>query len=324
MERADVLLEAFVPGVMDRLGLGYQVASEINPMMIYCSISGYGQSGPKRSRSGYDACAQAECGIMQATGLDDGPAIRTGTAFVDYSTGMFAAMGVAFALLGRERNGRGEHIDVSLLDSALSHMSHWVTGYSMTGSDPPRSMSKNVPVAPYDIFPTKDTALFIATLKQRHWRSLCEVLGVLDLANDPKFDTSEKRVENRDEMLELLRGNIREFNSEELQEKLAEIGIPCAPVNKISQVVSDGHLQARGTIFEKVYPRLGPIKYVRNPIRLSGATLDMRRNAPLLGEHTAEILQELGYRKDETKNLLDRNVIGSAEIKRTEKTGLGR
>lgn len=308
-KNADVFMEAFVPGVMDKLGLGYGVIKEINPRIIYCSISGYGQTGPYRGRAGYDVCAQCESGIMAATGEEGRPYVRIGSSLIDYGTGMYAAYGIALALLEREKTGRGQQIDVSLLDTGVSWMNYWITYYSLYHENPPRLGSGHQYAAPYQVFETKDRPMFIGVSTDKFWKSFCQVLNLPELAADPRFATNDDRVKNRAELVPLVQKVIKEYTSAELLEKLDAVGIPCAPVNKIGDMVADPHVQERETVITMEYPGFGKILVPGIPLRLSETPGEIRRAAPLLGEHTVEVLAEAGYTEAEIKQLLEKKVV---------------
>ena len=204
IKRSDVLLESFTPGTMENLGLGYTDVKELNPRIIYCSISGFGQNGPYCELPGYDVVAQAMCGIMMCTGMPDGPPVRIGASWIDMGAGMYVVIGILKALMERQETGLGRHIDVSLLDTALSWMSPLIARYSMSGDLPQRIGSAFAPFSPYQVFRCKDGYVFIGASTDRFWRTLCELLKIEHLIDDLRFATNEARLQHRSELTELI------------------------------------------------------------------------------------------------------------------------
>ncbi len=195
--KADVFMEAFTPGVIDKLGFGWEKVSKENPRLVYASVSGYGQTGPYSGRAGYDPCIQAEIGLMDATGPYQGDMCRVGTAAIDYATGSFCAAGIAFALLGRHKTGRGQRLDLSLFDVGMHMMSHWITNHGLTGEDPERMGTSNTILCPLRVFPTRTQPVFIAGTNDAFWRLFCTALGRQDWLADKRFATNAERVANR-------------------------------------------------------------------------------------------------------------------------------
>jgi crotonobetainyl-CoA:carnitine CoA-transferase CaiB-like acyl-CoA transferase len=310
LERADVLVENFVPGVMDRLGLGYQTISKMNPRIIYCSISGFGQEGPYHKRPSFDPVAQAMSGIMLATGEPDRPPVRILPPMLDYSAGIHAAYGIIIALLNREQTGKGERIDISLMDIGIVQMGAFVTHYTMTGELPERMGSAHKAWAPYQAFEASDGWVMIAVASDEMWLNLCKVLKLEDLGNDSRYATPQSRRKHRKELAELLTKVTRQYRARELESLLSEAGVPSGQLRNIAEVVEDPQVKARDLIDDIEYPGLGKIKVVKNPIFFSGHAPRTQLQAPQLGEHTAAVLAELGY--------------GEAEIQRLEDTGIVR
>ncbi len=308
-KEADVFLQAFIPGVMEKLGLGYEALKKINPGIIYCSISGYGQTGPYRKRAGYDVCAQAESGLMAATGEEGGPHIRVGSSLIDYCTGTYAAYGIAMALLARQKTGRGQHIDVCLLDVAISLMSHWVTYYSLTGENPPRMGSGHVFAVPYQVFKTKDGDIFIGVQNDDFWKGFCSAFNLTDLGQNAKYDKRDDRCQYRSELVPMIQEVLMKYSNEEIKEKLEPYGIPFAPVLKVSDLMENPHVLERNTILPGEYPGLGRLKFTNNPLHMSETPVKIKRRAPQLGEHSEEILKEIGYSHKQIKELFEKKVV---------------
>jgi crotonobetainyl-CoA:carnitine CoA-transferase CaiB-like acyl-CoA transferase len=309
LESADVLVENFVPGVMDRLGLGYETISRVNPRIIYCSISGFGQKGPYHKRPSFDPVAQAVSGIMLATGEPGRPPVRILPPMIDYSAGIHGAYGIIIALLNREKTGNGERIDISLMDIGIVQMSAYVTYYTMTGELPERMGSAHKEWAPYQAFETSDGWVLIAVSSNKMWKNLCKVLGLKDLRNDSRYATTESRRKHRKDLAESLTKVTRQYRARELESMLSEAGVPCGQLRDIGEVVNDPHVKARHLIDDVENPGLGEIKIVRTPIFFSGQALKARSQAPQLGEHTAEVLAELGYSEADIQRLEDDGIV---------------
>lgn len=307
-EKADVLFESFVPGTMDGLGLGYEVIEAVNPGIIYCSLTGYGQKGLYRQRAGYDVCAQAESGLMAATGEEGRPHVRIGASVVDYGTGMFAAYGITLALLERQKTGRGQYIDVSLLDTAVTFMNYWYTYYYVTGEDPPRMGTGHLNAVPYQVFEASDRPVFVGVSTNKFWETFCDLFNLNHLAGDPRFATNAGRVKNREQLVPLLQEVLRQYDSAELTARLNSGGIPCAIVMKVSEAVEDPHIK-ENILVETDCRNFGRLKIPGIPVRLSDTPGEIKRPGPLLGEHTVEILKETGYSDDEINQLIEKKVI---------------
>ena len=309
IKNSDIFFEAFVPGTMERLGFGYDAVKKINPRIIYCSFSGYGQKGPFRDRAGYDVCAQAESGLMAATGEEGRPYVRVGTSAIDYGTGLNACVGILLALRVREKTGEGQHVDVSLLDTAVSWMNYRISYYSLTGQNTKRRGSAATFACPYQVFETADKPLFIGLSTDKFWNLLCQKLNLTALHDDPRFETNESRLENRDILIPLFQNELKKHTSAELIVDLEALGIPYAQVLKVGEMMELPHVKETGMIIPVDFPGHGEIATAGVPIRLSSSTSEMRRRAPLIGEHTSEILKEIGYDDKEIDRLVQKNVI---------------
>ncbi|MBL8674014.1 MAG: CoA transferase [Rhodospirillales bacterium] len=310
VRKADVFMEAFVPGVIGKLGFDYATVSAANPRIVYLSISGYGQTGPYSPRAGYDPCIQAEVGLMEATGHAGGPPARAGTAPVDQSTGAYGALGVAIALLGRNQSGKGQHVDVSLYDVGAQLMSHWITNYGRTGENPQRMGTSHTMIVPLRTFDTRTQPVYVACTNDAFWAKLCDALGLADLKADPRFKTNDDRVANRAALEPALEAVFAAATAEQLLGRLIPANVPCAAVKTVGDMLSDPHAVARRSFLKFDYPGLGELMTANNPIRLSDAPVEIRRMGPRLGEHTREILRELGFRDDDIAALKDARAIG--------------
>ena len=309
ISRSDVLIESFTPGSMDRLGLGYQDACKLNPQIIYCSISGFGQTGPYRSLPGYDVVAQAMCGIMMCTGHEDSPPVRVGASWIDMGAGMYAAMAVLKALLERREGSQGQHIDVSLMDTALAWMAPLIARYAMNGDLPQRSGSALAVFSPYQVFQAKDGYVFIGASSQKFWQSLCGLLGLEHLQEDARFGSIQDRVEHRDELTELIERALADWSCAALVSALRELGIPCGPVLDVGQAVEDVHVRERGVLHKWEHPQLGNVTQVKTPIAVNGKMPDVKTPAPALGQDTRQILSELGYEDEAIEEMLASGAI---------------
>mgnify|MGYP003386483268 FL=1 len=311
VRKADVFMEAFTPGVIDKLGFGWDIVSKANPKLVYASVSGYGQTGPYSSRPGYDPCIQAEVGMIEATGPTGGEMCRAGTAVIDYPTGLACAAGIAFALLGRHKTGRGQRLDLSLFDVGMHLMSHWITNHGLTGEDPVRMGTGNSILFPLRVFETRTKPIYIAGTNDAFWKILCKALGCEEWLADQRFATNEGRVAHRAILEPMMEMHFAEHTCEALLEILLPAGMPCSSVQKVSDLMDNTHVKARGSIVEYDYPGLGPIKAAANPIKLSDAPFEVRRLAPRVGEHTIEIMRDVGYSDGEIAALRHSKAVGA-------------
>ncbi|MBN9512313.1 MAG: CoA transferase [Alphaproteobacteria bacterium] len=312
VRKADVFMEAFTPGVIDKLGFGWDTVSKENERLIYASVSGYGQTGPYAGRAGYDPCIQAEIGLMDATGPDGGEMCRVGTAAIDYCTGSFCAAGIAFALLGRHKTGKGQRLDLSLFDVGMHMMSHWITNHGCTGEDPVRMGTSNSILSPLRVFPTKTRPIFVAGTNDAFWRLLCTALNKQDWLADKRFATNADRVANRTILEPMIEAYFMEHTADELLDKLIPAGMACGAAYKVSDVMVSAHAEARGSVLEIDYPGIGPVKSAANPIKLSDAPVETRRKSPKVGEHTVEIMREVGYSDSDIASLRDAKAIATS------------
>ncbi|TXC98889.1 CoA transferase [Streptomyces sp. ISID311] len=291
---ADVIVENFRPGTAARLGLGYEDVRAGNPGVVYASISGYGQTGPYRQEPGYDAIAQAVSGVMSVTGEPGGPPVRFGVSPADLAAGMWAALGILAALRSRERTGRGEWVDVSLLDGQVAWLSYVAAGYFASGDVPQRYGSAHPAIVPYQAFPTADGHLMVAAGNDGLWRRFATAIGLAALVDDPRFATNPDRVRHRGELLPLIERALAARGAQEWAAQLTEEGIPVGPINTVDQALRHPQVIARGMVAEIEHPDAGTLRTLTSPIKLSEHPAAIRTPPPRHGEHTAQVLTALG------------------------------
>jgi formyl-CoA transferase len=309
-QRADVVMENWRPGTMERWGLGFDRLQASNRGLVYCSITGYGQTGPKRERPGYDFIIQAEGGIMSITGPVEGPPMKVGVAIVDLTAGMLATIAILGALHERARSGSGQYIDMALLDAQIAWLANVGSNFLISGQQPERFGNAHPNIVPYEPFPTSDGWLAVAVGNDRQWQKLCDVAGWDDLAADGRFATNPQRVEHRDILVPILQQRFRAYPSEFWQDLLSPGGIPCGPIKAIDEVFADPHVLARQMLLELPHPTAGSIRLAGSPLKLSRTPVRMDHPPPLLGQHTEEVLQEhLGYSAGVIGQLRDKGVI---------------
>jgi crotonobetainyl-CoA:carnitine CoA-transferase CaiB-like acyl-CoA transferase len=286
---AAVLVENFRPGTLARQGLGYEDLHAAYPGLIYCSISGYGENGPYRSRPGYDFVAQAESGLMSVTGEIDGEPQRVGSPVGDQSAGMYACIAILAALRVRDRTGKGQHIDISLLDSAVSLLGNVSSNYLISGEEAVRYGNGHPNIVPYQAFRTRNGYIVVSCGNDRLYQSFCHLIGRDDLVADPRFATNPQRVRNRSELIPQLQEQFLQRDSEEWLSTLRSVGIPCGPINTVSQIFNDPQIQARGLVWECDHPKAGKIKLSGSPMHLSETPTRLYKAPPLLGEDDKKI-----------------------------------
>jgi crotonobetainyl-CoA:carnitine CoA-transferase CaiB-like acyl-CoA transferase len=291
---SDVVLENFKAGGLEAYGLGYASLRSVNPELIYCSITGFGQTGPYASRAGYDLLVQAMGGLMSVTGRRDdesgaGPQ-KAGVAVADILTGLYAAIGILAALSHRERTGIGQHIDIGLLDVQVACLANQAMNYLVSGSAPRRSGNAHPNLVPYQDFPTSDGYMVIAVGTDAQFTRLCAVLGLADLAKDADFATNKQRVANRRELIEQLNAVTVTHPTTHWVAALERVGVPAGPINSLDAVFDDPQVLARAMRIDLPHPVAGTVSLVANPLNLSESPVTYRCAPPLLGEHTREVL----------------------------------
>ena len=309
IKQSDVLVENFRPGAMERLGLGYERVKEMNPRIIYCSISGFGQDGPYRMLPGFDQVLQGMGGLMSITGELGGPPIKVGVAIADISGGMFASNGILVALYNREKTGKGQMVDVSLLDSQVAWLTYRAGAYFASGEVPQPMGSGHPVIVPYQAFKAKDVFINIAVGNDQLWERFCKAVGLENVMNDPKFATNAKRVENREEIVKIISDLIVTRDGEEWLKILTDAGIPCGPIYTVDKIFADPQVLHREMVKELDHPKAGKIKVTGIPIKLSDTPGEVETAPPVLGQHTQEVLTELGYSDQDLEKLKQENVI---------------
>ena len=299
LEGADVLLENFRPGPLERLGFGDAAVRGFNPRLVYCSISGFGESGPEAGRPGYDLIVQGESGIMDITGFPDGPPVKVGNSIADLAAGTMAAHGIVLALFARERTGQGQKVEIAMLEVMAALLTYHGQAYFATGTSPRRRGNQHPSIVPYEVFQAADGYLTVGVANNSLWLRFCQALGRPELAADPRFDTEARRVENREVLVPLLGTVFATAPVGHWLARLGEAGVPAGKIKEIGEVLESEHLRARGAVVSLAHPTAGPMRMVGPPIRLSGTPAEAAAPAPLLGEHTDEILGKLcGYSAD--------------------------
>jgi formyl-CoA transferase len=307
---ADAVVENFRTGALDELGLGYDNLKAANPGLVYCSISGYGRTGPHAKRPGYDFVIQAEGGMMGITGPEEGPPYRVGVPIVDITAGMFAATAILAALRARDATGQGQLVDVSLLDTQAALLTNVASNY-LIGGEPPRRLGNAHPnIAPYEAFRARDRWFGLAAANQGQWLTLCRVIDRPDLAKDPRFASNSERVANRAAMVPELNRAFAARDAEAWLAELSKAGLPCGPINTVREVFDHPQAEAREMVLEVDHPSAGPVRMPGFPYKLSDTPAAVRRPPPRLGEHTDGILAEhLGYSPEQIAELRARGVF---------------
>ena len=300
--KCDVLLENYKFGDLARYGLGYEDLAKLSPRLIYCSVTGFGQTGPQRQHPGFDFMIQGMGGMMSVTGEPDGAPgggpQRAGVPVADIITGMYASIAICAALANRAETGKGQHLDLALLDSQIALLAYQNTNYFATGTPPKRIGNLHPNIVPYQPFRTRDGDIIVACGNDNLYRKLCQAAGCGPLANDPRFATNGKRVENRVELTRLLQDVFSGRTTTEWIEVLEAAGVPNGPINNVAQVFEEPQVKARGIRLKLPHPVAGEVDSVASPMRFSGTPLSFERAPPLLGQHTDEVLRGLLGKSD--------------------------
>lgn len=303
--QSDVVTENYRRGTLDRLGLGYDALKEINPGLIYCEISGFGRTGPYADRGGFDLIAQGMSGLMSITGEGPGrPPVKCGAPITDITAGILGAMGILGAYINRLRTGRGQRVDTSLFEAGVVH-TFWQSAIAFASGEPPGAMRSAHPLnAPYEAFATQDGWITIGAANQRNWEKLTEVLDAAPLNEDARFATNDARMDNVEALREALAELFRQRPTADWLGRLETAGVPAGPILNITQMHQDPQTLARGMVQEVEHRIAGKVKTIGHPVRYSETPAEVRRPAPVYGEHTREVLVEHGYQEDEIDNLI--------------------
>ena len=310
VDLSDVLVENFRPGAMERLGFGYEAVRARRPAMIYCSISGFGDTGPQKDRAGYDVIVQGEAGIMDLTGPRDGPPHKVGTSIADLVSGLTAAQGILAALYAAKNDGRGQRVHVSMYEAVAALLTFNASIYFATGNSPRRRGNEHATIVPYETFETSDGWINLGVANDDIWRRFCAAAGTAELADDRRFATAPDRVRNRDALVPLIKAVIKQRTRNEWLKRLDDGGVPCGAIRTVAEVCDSELLRARGMIAEMPHMSAGNVKGIKSAIHLSETVLNAYDAPPKLGEHTREVLIELlDYTSDEADLLARDGVV---------------
>jgi len=308
--KSDVLVENLLPGTLDEFGLGYEALKEINPRLVYCSISGFGQDGPYRDRPGYDLLVQAMGGVMSITGEPDGEPMKVGVAISDITSGLYAATAILAALNARERTGVGDRIDISLLDSTVSWLANVASAYLVTEKNPKRYGNAHASIVPYQAFHASDGYFVVAVGNDDQWQRFCRAVERPDLAADERFKTNPLRVKHRDALIPILSEYFVTNSMAHWLERLEKGEVPAAPVNTFDHVFTDPQVLARQMAIDVPHPTIGNLRMVGSPLKMASLKERPFAAPPLLGQHTEEVLREyLGLPGEEVEKLRKEGVV---------------
>jgi crotonobetainyl-CoA:carnitine CoA-transferase CaiB-like acyl-CoA transferase len=296
VKKSDVVVENFRTGTMERLGLGYKTLAKLNPRLIYCAISGFGESGPEAARAGYDLVVQAESGIMDITGFEDGPPVKVGTSIADLVAGMTAAQGITLALLARHKTKKGQKVEISM--------------YFGTGSKPSRRGNKHPSIVPYEVFKAADAYLTLGVANNSLWERCCAALEHPELMKDPRYATESARVQNRDVLVPRLNEILGTRSADDWMKRFEAVGVPAGRIRTVAEVCESPHLKARGMIVTLPHPKAGDVKVLGVPVHLHATPGKAAAAPPLLGQHTDKVLQSvLGMKRTEVARLRTAGVV---------------
>jgi crotonobetainyl-CoA:carnitine CoA-transferase CaiB-like acyl-CoA transferase len=308
---ADVVTENYRKGTLEKLGLGYDVLQALNPRLIYCAVSGYGRTGPYADKGGFDLIAQGFAGIMSITGEPGGPPAKSGTSIADINAGILAALGIVSALVARSTTGKGQMVETSLMEAAIQQTYWQAAIYFATGQNSGPTGSAHILTAPYQAFPAKDGWINVGGANQSNWERIVKVIGRPELAQDPRFLTNGDRMKNLAALTPLIAERLEKRPSADWIREFEAAGVPVGPVNKIGDMLADEQVRARDMVVEVDHARAGRVKALGHPIKFSDTRGEVKRAAPLLGQHTREVLGELGYSAARIDELVGEGAISA-------------
>lgn len=309
IKESDIVMENFKNGTLEKWGFDDDYMKSLNPRIIRCSITGFGKTGPYKDLPGYDYIIQAMGGLMSINGSEESGPMKVGVAISDIVTGLYAAIGVLAALNERNQSNQGQSIDISLFDSQIGTLINVASNYLVSNKVPKRLGNMHPNVAPYQPFATADGEMVIAVGNDGQFKKLCNVLDTQELCEDERFSTNPKRVENREMLEGILSEKFQQKTTKEWLELLRANGIPAGPINNMEQLFQDEQVSARGMVQEISHPTAGNVRLVGSPLKLSRTPVDIRRHPPLAGEHTEEVLAEIGYTKEEIEEMKAKNIL---------------
>ncbi|MBO8172071.1 MAG: CoA transferase [Bacillaceae bacterium] len=306
--RSDVVIQNFKTGTLEKWGLGYDTLSDINPQIILASITGFGNTGPYRHLPGYDYIIQAMGGLMSITG-DRSTPMKVGVAIADVLTGLYTAIAILAALQERNRSGKGQQIDMALFDSQIAALINVASNYLVSGKIPERLGNQHPNIVPYQVFPTRDKEMVVAVGNDKQFARFAALLDMPELAEDERFKTNAGRVKHREMLEQIISEKLQQKSAAEWRPILEKAGIPCGPINDMKSLFEDPQVRARDMLVNMAHPTAETVRMVGSPIKMSRTPVEMRRHPPLYGEHTADILQELGYSGSDVEQMKHNHVI---------------
>lgn len=306
---SDVIIENFKSGTMEKWGFSYEELRKLNPRIIHCSITGFGKTGPYKDLAGYDFIIQAMGGLMSITGSEESGPMKVGVAITDIITGLYAAIGILGALHERTHSHEGQSVDISLFDCSVSALANVASNYLISGEIPKLLGNQHPNIVPYQTFPTSDKRMVIAVGNDRQFKKLMNLLERPELAEDERFSTNPSRLKNREELEEIIATKTKERSSQAWLQLLNENGIPCGPINNLKEVFEEEQIVARKMLQTVIHPSIGEVPLVGSPLNFSRTPIEITQHPPLAGEHSEEILAELGFEQEEIVDLRNQNII---------------